>query len=60
VLQLAAVAGEIAVLTGYVLDSTGDPAGAGRSNLQSLRGLGERLAALADTALRDELGGAHR
>ncbi|MGC5334894.1 hypothetical protein [Micromonospora sp. DT62] len=53
-LQLAPIAGEIAVLTGYVLNTTGDPAGTGRHNLQALAGLGRRLAELADAAARRE------
>jgi hypothetical protein len=52
--QLAPLAGEIAVLTGYVLNTTGDPLGTGRHNLQVLHDLGTRLAELADAALRDE------
>ena len=55
--QLAPVAGEIAVLTGYALNTTGDPLGTGRHNLQVLRDLGTRLAEVADAALRAEPGG---
>lgn len=53
-LQLAPVAGEIAVLTGYVLNTVGDPLGTGRLNLEVLASLGRRLADLADAARRRE------
>jgi hypothetical protein len=53
-LQLAPITGEIAVLTGYVLNTTGDPAGTGRHNLETLASLGRRLADLADAARRHE------
>jgi hypothetical protein len=53
-LQLAPVAGEIAVLTGYVLNTVGDPRGTGRRNLEALASLGRRLAELADAAGRRE------
>lgn len=53
-MQLASVAGEIAVLTSYVLGTCGDPHGTGRHNLQSLRALALRLAELSTAALRVE------
>jgi len=52
--QLVPLAGEIAVLVAYILNTTGDPLGTGRHNLTTLRGLAMRLAKLADQALRDE------
>jgi hypothetical protein len=48
------VAGEIAVLTGYVLNTVGDAQGTGRHNLEALASLGRRLAELADAARRRE------
>ncbi|GAA1815557.1 hypothetical protein GCM10009682_40590 [Luedemannella flava] len=53
-LQLAPVAGEIAVLTGYVLNTVGDLQGTGQHDLESLAQLGRRLAELVDVARRRE------
>jgi hypothetical protein len=48
--QLVLLAGEIAVLVAFVLDTAGDPLGTGRHNLTVLRDLAARLADLAEQA----------
>lgn len=52
--QLVPLAGEIALLVAYALNTSGNAGGTGRHNLTVLRQLVARLAETAEAALRDE------
>ena len=52
--QLAPLGAEIAVLVGYIQNTTGDPLGTGRHNLEVLRGLALSMAKIAEEALAGE------